>query len=90
VQRPDLPEFIAEMARPRAEFIGSAGGVEKTPWPLYCQSSAVCAAGKEEAAMTSSCAAQSITGQRADAAVDEQEVETWAWVMEAQALATID
>ena len=32
IQRPGLPELIAELARSAADPGGRAGGVEKTPW----------------------------------------------------------
>jgi hypothetical protein len=54
-------------------------------WEIFT----VCAAGAEEAAMTSSGTAQGITGQRVGAAVGEQEVDIWAWRLEDKNLASI-
>jgi hypothetical protein len=88
VQRQGLPELIAELAWSGADPRGSAGGVEKTPWSIFRKSSKDCAPGSKEAAMAPNGTAQSTTGQRAGAAVGEQEVAVRVWVMEAQALAT--
>jgi hypothetical protein len=39
VQRPGLPELIAESARSAADLGGSAGGVDKTPWSFWWKTS---------------------------------------------------
>jgi hypothetical protein len=72
-QRPGLPGLIAELARPGANPISSAGSAEETPWSFLWQIKTVCTPGAEEAAMAPRGTAQDITEQRAGAAVDEQE-----------------
>jgi hypothetical protein len=79
VQRPGLPELIAELARSAAGHGRSAGGIDKTPSSFLWESSTDCAPGAGEAVVTSGGAAQGITGQRAGAAAGEQEVDIWAY-----------
>jgi hypothetical protein len=89
VRRSGLPELISESPRSAADPEGSAGGVEKTPWSFWWKSTTVCAPGSEKAAITFSGTAQGITGQRARAAVGENEVGIWACEIEEQALGSI-
>jgi hypothetical protein len=72
VQRPGLPELIAESARSAAGLGGSAGGVCKTPWWSLCESSTDFAPGAGEAAVTSYSAAQGITGDQALASIAQR------------------
>jgi hypothetical protein len=81
VQQPGLSELIAELARSAADPGGSAGGVDKTPLSFSWKSVPDCATGSGEAAVTSSGAAQGITGKQAGASVDEKELMTWILVI---------
>ena len=74
VQRPGLPELIAELARSAADSGGNASGVDKNAMAISVESSTICAPGAGEAAMRSSSTAQGTTKQRAGAAVGEKEV----------------